>query len=422
MSADTQNFAPPASEPGTHPYSHELDWPDHLEPWKVVDDGSQSDPYEHYAWMHEHAPVVRAWTPTNDVWFIAEYAEVRNAFRKPKIFSSEVVKPVPMTFLTLIDDPEHARLRQVIAKAFTPKALKMFQDLITKNAERLLNAMIAKGGGDAVHEFAIPLSMTTIAALLDVPAEDHEKMKFWSDETFSYFGRLARNAPGTGTDEQSAKDFWEYLRIRLEELYAEESESMGGHIARMWKDEGILSEQEAKELCSFVFIAGHDTTTILIANAFRMFAEEPQMLELIRNDESNAPKYVEEVARFRGTVQRASRVTTEEVEVSGVTLPKGAIVRLLNAAANHDPKKFDDPTTFNIERDNSGHLGFGAGVHACAGAPLARMEMLASVLQAARTLKSVTLDPDNPITYVRGNNLTNAGPETIYVKLEALDD
>lgn len=414
-------LVPPASEPGTHPYSHELDWPEGMEPWKVVDDGSQGDPYAHYTWMHKNAPVVRAWTPDNDVWFIADYAEVRNAFRKPKIFSSEVVKPVPMTFLTLIDDPEHARLRQVIAKAFTPKALKLFQDLIDRNAERLLNAMIAKGGGDIVHEFAIPLSMTTIATLLNVPAEDHEKMKFWSDETFSYFGRLARNAPGTGTDEQSAKDFWEYLRVRLEELYEEESESMGGHIARMWKDEGVLTEQEAKELCSFVFIAGHDTTTILIANAFRMFAEEPDMLERIRNNEADAPKFVEEVARFRGTVQRASRVTTEEVEVSGVTLPKGAIVRLLNAAANRDPDKYDDPDTFNIDRDNSGHLGFGAGVHSCAGAPLARMEVLASVLQAARTLKSVTLDPENPITYVRGNNLTNSGPDTIHVKLEALD-
>ncbi len=420
--ATKETMSLPASEPNTHPYSHEIAWPEGLEPWKVVDDGSQGDPYEHYTWMHRNAPVVRAWTPTGDVWFLAAYDDVKMAFRKPKIFSSEVVKPVPLTFLTLIDDPEHNRFRQIIAKAFTPKALQLFAQRINDNARVLLDRMIAAGAGEVVEDFAIPLSMSTISALLDVPAEDHEKMKFWSDETFSYFGRLARKAPGTGTDEQSAHDFWAYLKERLEVLHAEGNESMGGHIARMWKDEGLLSEKEATELCSFVFIAGHDTTTILIANAFRMLAEHPDLLARIREHEVDADRFVEELARYRGTVQRASRITTEEVTVSGVTLPEGAVVRLLNAAANRDPEKFDNPDTFDIDRDTSGHFGFGAGVHSCVGAPLARMETVATVLQLARTVASVTLDTDRPIEYVRGNNLTNSGPEKLHVRLEAHHD
>ena len=414
-----QRNALPASEPGTVPYSHELTWPEGLEPWKVVDDGSQGDPYAHYTWMLQNAPVLRAYSPVSDVWFISRYEDVRHAFRKPKIFSSEVVKPIPMTFLTLIDDPEHARFRTVIAKAFTPKALRVFDERIRSNAEYFLGKMIAKGGGDVVNEFAIPLSMSTISALLDVPAEDFEKMKFWSDETFSYFGRLARNALGTGTDEQSAHDFWEYLKDTMERLYAEGSESMGGHIARMWKDEGILTEQEAKELCSFVFIAGHDTTTILIANGFRELAENPELIGRIRETPADAAKFVEELARFRGTVQRASRVTTQEIEVAGVTLPEGAIVRLLPAAANHDPAKYPDADTFDIDRDTDGHLGFGHGVHSCVGAPLARMETQATIELLARALDSLALDPERPIEYVRGNNLTNSGPETLHVLLEA---
>ena len=185
--------------------------------------------------MRENTPVLRCWSPVSDVYFISRYDDVRKAFRAPKIFSSEVVSPPPMTFLTLFDAPNHTRLRKVVATAFTPKAIKLFEDRVRETAHKLLDGLLAKGGGEVVEDYAIQLSMATISALLDVPAQDYEKMKFWSDETFSYFGRLARNAPGTGTDKDSAHDFWAYLKDTLERLYAEESPSMGGHIARMWK-------------------------------------------------------------------------------------------------------------------------------------------------------------------------------------------
>lgn len=408
---------PPHAAQPLPPYSHELPWPADLAPFKVVDDGSQGDPYRHYRWMLDNAPVLRASSPVSDVWFISRYDDVRKALRAPKVFSSEVVKPVPLTFLTLIDAPDHARLRQIVAKAFTPKAIGLFENRIRESAQQLLEALVARGGGDVVEDYAIPLSMSTISGLLDVPADDFEKMKFWSDETFSYFGRLARNAPGTGTDEQSAHDFFAYLKDTMERLHAQGNESVGGHIARMWKD-GQLTEKEAKELCAFVFIAGHDTTTILLANAFRVVAEQPQLLDRLRSAPSDAELFVEELARFRGTVQRVSRITTEEVEVAGVTLPKGAIVRLMPAAANHDAAKFPRPEVFDLDRDTSGHLGFGHGVHSCLGAPLARLETKVTAELLGRRLASVRFDPAHEIEYVRGNNLTNSGPERLVVKVE----
>lgn len=403
--------------PELPPYAHELAWPEGVEPFKVVDDGSQGDPYAHYAWMRENAPVLRASSPVSDVWFISRYEDVRKAMRTPKIFSSQVVDPVPLTFLTLFDAPNHARLRQVVAQAFIPKAVARFEDRVRENAHRYLDQMIAAGSGDAVDDYAIPLSMSTISALLDVPAEDFEKMKFWSDETFSYFGRLARNAPGTGTDELSTFEFFAYLKDTMERLYAEENDSVGGHIARMWK-EGLLSEKEAKELCAFVFVAGHDTTTILLANAFRMYSEQPNLLARIRQQPEDANLFVEELARYRGTVQRVSRITTEEVEIAGVRIPQGAIVRLLPAAANRDSAKYPEGEKFDIDRDTSGHLGFGHGVHACLGAPLARLETLVTVELLAAKLGSLALNAHRPIDYVRGNNLTNSGPEHLHVVLE----
>ncbi|WP_446430575.1 cytochrome P450 [Pseudocitrobacter faecalis] len=398
------------------PYSHELSWPQELQPFKVVDDGSQGDPYEHYRWMREHAPVLRCQSATSDVWFLSRYDDVWQAIRNPKLFSSEVVSPPPLTFLTLYDAPDHTRLRKIAQPSFMPLAIEPFAAEITRRAEVLIDAMIAKGGGDVVEEFAIPLSIATISAMIDVPNEDEEKMKFWSDETFSYFGRLARNAPGTGTDEQSAMAFFAYLKDAMERLYLTNSQSIGGHIARMWK-EGLLSEKEAKELCAFVFIAGHDTTTILVANAFRMFAEHPHLVQRIRDNEADADKFVEEVARYRGTVQRVSRMTTEATTVAGVKLPKGAVVRLLLSSANRDSRKFADGETFNIDRDTTGHLGFGNGMHKCLGQPLAKLETLIATRLVARKVSDIALDPARPIEYVRGNNLTNSGPAHLFVKL-----
>jgi Cytochrome P450 len=398
------------------PYSHELNWPQGLEPFKVVDDGSQGDPYEHYRWMRENAPVLRCQSATSDVWFLSRYEDVYQAIRNPKLFSSEVVSPPPLTFLTLFDAPGHTRLRKVAQPSFMPLAIEPFTDEITRRAGLLLDAMLAKGGGDVVEEFAIPLSIATISAMIDVPDEDEEKMKFWSDETFSYFGRLARNAPGTGTDEQSALAFFAYLKEAMERLYVSQSQSIGGHIARMWK-EGLLSEKEAKELCAFVFIAGHDTTTILVANAFRMFTEQPHLVKRIRDNQADAERFVEEVARFRGTVQRVSRMTTEATVVAGVELPKGAVVRLLLSAANRDSQKFADGETFDIDRDTTGHLGFGNGIHKCLGQPLAKLETLIATRLIAQKVREISLDPTQPIQYVRGNNLTNSGPAHLYVRM-----
>lgn len=408
--------APAVSLP---PYSHELKWPEGMEPFKVVDDGSQGDPYAHYEWMRENAPVLRCQSTTSDVWFISRYEDVFKAVRNTKLFSSEVVKPVPLTFLTLFDGEAHSRLRTILQPSFTPLAIDPFVEAVTARANELLDAMIAKGGGDVVQEFSIPLSIRTISAMLEIPAEDEEKMKFWSDETFSYFGRIARNALGTGTDEQSAHDFWEYLRVQMLKLMETDSQSIGAHIARMWKD-GLLSEKEAKELCSFVFIAGHDTTTILVANVFRMMAEHPRHLERLRANMDDCEKFVEETARYRGTVQRVSRVTTADTTVAGVHLPKGSIIRLLLSSANRDSRKFPDGETFNIDRDYEAHMGFGNGMHKCLGMPLAKLETLVSVRALAQKVGSISLDGTKEIKYVRGNNLTNSGPEQLFVKLGGL--
>lgn len=402
------------------PYSHELNWPENLAPFKVIDeDGSQGNPYPHYAWMRENAPVMRAATPSADVWFLTRYEDVRKALRTPKVFSSEVVTPVPITFLTLFDAPNHARLRKVVARAFTPKAVEIMTDRIRERGTELLEKMVENGGGDAVEDYTLQLSMSTISGILDVPAADIDKMKFWSDEIFAFFAQLARNAPGTPTAEESTRDFLDYLLNNLERLYDEDSQSVGGHIARMWKED-LLSDKEASELCSFMFVAGHDTTTILIANAFRQLAEAPELLDRLRHNPEDIEKFVEELARHRGSIHRTVRKTTEPVEIEGVTIPEGSIIRLMIAAANRDDNQFPDGDTFDMDRDTKGHLGFGHGVHSCVGAPLARLQTTISIELMTRMIGTIELDPTHPIDYMKGSNISN-GPSQLYIRLQSRD-
>jgi cytochrome P450 len=140
----------------------------------------------------------------------------------------------------------------------------------------------------------------------------------------------------------------------------------------------------------------------------------------LRDNPGDIDRFVEEVARYRGTVQRVSRMTTEETVVSGVTLPKGATVRLLLSAANRDSARFPNGETFDIDRDTSGHLGFGNGVHKCLGMPLARLETVISMQLLVKKLGGMAFDPARPIKYVRGNNLTNSGPENLHVTMGEL--
>ncbi|GAA1779939.1 cytochrome P450 [Pseudarthrobacter sulfonivorans] len=403
------------------PYSHELEWPPGLPAYKIIDtDGSQGEPYAHYAWMREYAPVMRAETDTEDVWLVSRYEDVRKAMRAPKIFSSEVTRPVPLKFLTLIDDPEHNRLRRIIARAFTPKSVSVMEEHIRRIGAERLASLLKAGGGDVAAEYSIPLSIGTISGILDVPATDLNKVKFWSDEMNSYFARVARNAPGTGTDFETTMEFFDYLQENLERLYLEKSEAVGGHLARIWK-EGLLSDTEVREMCGFLFVAGHDTTSLLLSNAFREFAAHPELLPRIKSNPSDAALFVEELARYRGSVHRTVRRTTEAVEVAGTRIPAGAVVRLMIASAGRDSAMFPNGDVFDIDRSTEGHFGFGHGIHSCIGAPLARLETKVTTELIAEHVASLQMDEHRPVVYMAGNNLT-VGPKHLHVALTPHQD
>jgi cytochrome P450 len=379
-----------------------------MDPYRIIDDtGTQGDPFDHYAWMREHYPVLRCATPQEDVWVVARHADVRKGLRNPKTFRSNVNEEVPLAFLTLMDGPDHIRLRKVVAAAFTPKAINALEDRVRDFVTRHLDALLKKGGGEVVEDFAKPVTMAMIAGLLEVPLdEDLNKIMVWSDEFFNYFARVARSAPGTPNDEEYTMQFFEYLLTNLRRLHAANSDSIGGHIARAWLDDELLSEKEAKELVAFIFVSGFETTTRLIAGAFRELKDNPELLTTLRTQPELMSHFVEELIRLRGPVNRAVRRTVEDVEIQGVTIPAGSTVRFLIASANRDPEVWgEDADHINLHRESTDHMAFSHGIHTCLGAPLARLEARIASEELVRRVEKIDFDEERDLVLLKGNSM-----------------
>jgi cytochrome P450 len=389
------------------PYADELTWPAALPELRNTDDGTLAEPHVQYSWLRDHAPVVRLRTPGEDIWLVTRYDDARKATRTPKVFGSRMSDDEQPTFITLYDGADHTRLRRVYAEAFNPKSVALVADRVRERAEQLVDGILTAGGGDVVAGIAVPLTMATIGGILDVPLTDVERLKFWSDQLLVWHARF-RGLPSTEESEAHTREFFGYLTERLEELWRTASESVGGHLARNWK-EGVITGNEASEMGAFLFMAGHDTTTFLIGNGFRQLVEQPALLDRFRAHPDDVDLFVEELARYRAPVQRIHRRTTEEVAVGDVLIPPGALVRLVLGSANRDQAVVVNPDTFDIDRDNKGHLGFGHGVHSCIGAPLARLEVRTLMQVIARKVGRLTPRGENALELTPGHAITT-GP------------
>lgn len=352
----------------------------------------KADPHPFYARLRAEAPVWRTTlADRRTAWLVTRYEDVarvlkEDAFAKDKLNAMDpgqrakgpwvpgFLKPLERNMLDL-DDPDHARLRSLVSKAFTPRLVERLRGRAEALCEGLLDAMERegdrRGSAELVADYALPLPATVIAELLGVPAEDHRKFHRWSSRLVSVSSSrdMLRFLP-------AALSFVRYLRKLVDRRRADPNDDLITALIRAEEAGDKLGEDELLAMAFLLLVAGHETTVNLIASGTLALLEHPEQAERLRREPSLVKPAVEELLRYTSPVEMATeRYPREDVMIGGTTIPRGELVLAVLGSANRDEERFEDPDSLDLVRDPNRHLAFGrGGVHHCLGAPLARME------------------------------------------------
>jgi cytochrome P450 len=265
------------------------------------------------------------------------------------------------------DPPEHGRLRKLVNKAFTPRAVEQLRPRAEDICADLLAAMAGQQELDLLEAFAVPLPIRMICELLGVPEADRAVFRGWSNT-------LVSALPQDVLDEASAA-MSSYLHGLIRAKRDDPDSDMLSALATVSEGGDRLTDDELVSMAFLLLAAGHETTVNLIGNGVLALLTHPDQLAALRADRSRLPNAIEEFLRYDGPVNQATlRFTAEPVEIFGARIPEGEFVMISIDSANHDGHRYPDPDVLDIGRDPAGHLAFGHGIHYCLGAPLARLE------------------------------------------------
>jgi cytochrome P450 len=339
------------------------------------------DPLGHFARMREEAPVTPVVLPDGSrVWLVTRYADVRSALADPRLYKERAGKLTPegwtpdpvsgylSVHLLNLDPPDHTRLRKLVNKAFTARRVAGLRPRVETITNSLLDAMSGREEVDLIEALAFPLPITVICELLGIPASDQESFQAWSHTVVSSVGSQEEfHAAGIAM-------YRYFTDLVAAKRKAPADDLLSALIAA--RDSGdSLDERELIAMLFLLLIAGHETTTNLIASGTLALATHPAELARLRSDPSLLPGAVEELLRYANPLNHATeRFTLEPVEIGGVTIPAREWVLCATSSANRDPARFAEPDRLDVSRDAGGHLAFGHGIHYCLGAPLARLE------------------------------------------------
>lgn len=401
------------------PWSTDLDWPADLTPFDPFDTRIQSDPYAHYAWLRAHAPVIRAGQRDLPLYVVSRFDDVTETLRNARDFSSVPRRDIVIPgFLLNSDPPDHTRLRQSANRAFSPRAIAAAEPVIADLIHARWQPILDAGGGEVIGSFASPLTIAVIATVLGVPVSQSETMREWTTAIIDYVGMLFRGVPNATANDTALKAMLAYINAVFDDVNADGGETVVANLARL-RDEGVLSAEEVAGFASQLFMAGHETTTLLTGNCLDFLSVNPDIFESLRTPEL-IPKFIDEMLRYRPPVHRLTRYTTRDVEIAGFSVPSGASVRLLIASANRDPAKFADPDQFDPQRKNAAHAGFGYGIHMCIGSWLAKLEVRLMLETLVATTATIAPDARWPRESLAGGAFATVGLHRLGLKVTPL--
>jgi cytochrome P450 len=335
------------------------------------------DPYAVHARLRAQRPVTPVVMPGGmPAWMITGYAEARAALADPRLSKHMPGwRPEPDSIFAALDlhmlnsdPPDHARLRRLVNKAFTPRRVEQLRPRIAAIATGLLDAMADRSEVDLLASFAFPLPITVICELLGVPAVDRDDFRTWSATVVS-------DTSAPEVFQAHATAMLSYFTALLAAKRREPCDDLLSALIAA-RDEGDrLSENELMSMAFLLLVAGHETTVNLIASGMLALLLHPVELARLRADPALIGGAVEELLRYVNPVNNATfRCAAEPVEIAGVRISGGDPVLVALSGADRDPSRFADPDRLDLGRDSPGHLAFGHGIHYCLGAPLARLE------------------------------------------------
>lgn len=380
-----------------------------------LDPSVVDDPFPYYDHLRARCPVVHL--PAHDVMAVTGYDEALQVLRDHDTFSSanavggpfpgfsEAPEPsddisdfltehrseLPMSeYMVTLDPPVHQSQRSLVMRLLTPKRMRENEAFLYGLADRQIDDFIATGTVEVLRGFGYPFALLAIADLLGVPDEDHREFR-------KQLGGLPTIDEGDAPSEMShdplsylQDKFAEYVDDRRREPRQDVLTQMA---VATYADGSIPEVDSVCRMATFLFAAGQDTTARLITAALRIIADEPEVQAYLRADAQRIPNFVEEVLRYQGVVKHIGRVTRVPVTLGGVDLPAGTSVAMFPQAANRDPARFECPDEFRPDRPNANdHLAFGRGIHACAGAPLARVEAKVAIERFLARTSDIRVD------------------------------
>lgn len=370
-----------------------------------------TDPHPAYHRLRTHAPMMH--NADEDFWILTRYEDCLAVLRDPKWSSNPAHARKSRSFeessmreragqndtpiLLFMDPPDHTRLRRIVHRSFTPKAVARWREMIVRVADDLLDAAQERGSLEVIHEYAYVLPITVICEMLGVPPEDRETQPF--DEWSSGASRLLDGQLDPEVEMasvMSAMQIINYFNNLIEDRRAKPGDDLLSAMIHAEDDGDMLDEQELRMMCVLLFIAGHETTMNLIGNGTLALLRNRDQLELLQRDPTLIEGAIEEMLRFDGPVHLTGRTATDDIEVHGHTFEAGEGVVTLLAAANRDPERFEDPDRFDIRRSENHHLTFSQGIHYCLGASLARLEGQIAMGRLVGRFPSLELETTQP--------------------------
>ncbi len=375
----------------------------------VYDPALQADPFPIYERLRSAGPLHRRYP---GIYLVPRYAECDAVLADPAWghgYSAGIspfrpgveISALPGSFL-LMDPPDHTRLRRLVSKEFTARAVAVLRARITALVDTLLDEAIGAGEVDLVSGLAIPVPLTTICQLLDIPAADRAAFGRWAPDITRGLDPDAVLSPAEIAARTAAvRWFREYFTALIDDRSLRPGSDIVSERAGIAGVGGALSAAELVDMCLLLLIGGFETTSYLITGGVLALSRHPDQWDLLRQAPGLRPKAVEELVRYDSPVPFPTRVALTEAEVAGWRVPRGTGLILLVGSANRDPRAYAEPDRLNLIRfvgDNGvpPHLSFSHGPHFCLGAPLARLEAEITFGRLARRTAEITVLTDRP--------------------------